>query len=51
MKAVAGATDYSILDGVPLRGKCTLTIKGGQVVMKDGVITAEKGSGKFLYTK
>lgn len=51
MKAVAGATDYSIFDGVPLRGKCTLTIKSGQVVMKDGVITAEKGSGKFLYTK
>ncbi len=51
MDAVAGATDYTIFEGFPLRGKCTLTIKGGDVVMKDGAVTVEKGSGKFLYTK
>ena len=51
MDDVAGATDYSIFEGFPLRGRCTCTIKGGEVVMENGKVTAEKGSGKFLYTK
>lgn len=51
MDAVAGATDYSIFEGFPFSGKCTCTIKGGKVVMKDGKVAAEKGTGKFLFTK
>lgn len=51
MDAVAGATDYSIFEGVKFRGKCTCTIKGGRIVMKDGVVTAERGSGAFLNVK
>ena len=27
------------------------TIKGGEVVMENGVVTAKKGSGTFLFTK
>lgn len=51
MEDVAGATDYSIFEGFPLRGRCTRTIKGGEVVMENGVVTAKKGSGTFLFTK
>lgn len=51
MEAVAGATDYSIFEGFPLQGKCTRTIKGGEVIMENGVVTAEKGSGTFLFTR
>lgn len=51
MNDVAGTTDYSIFEGFQLRGRCTCTIKGGEVVMKDGVVTAERGSGTFLFTK
>ena len=32
-------------------GKVTCTIKGGKVVMQDGKVTAEAGSGAFLFTK
>ena len=51
MDAVAGATDYSIFEGVRFLGKCTCTIKGGRIVMKDGIVTAERGSGVFLEVK
>ena len=51
MDAVAGATDYTIFEGFPLRGRCTCTIKGGRVVMENGKVTAEPGSGTFLFTK
>lgn len=45
-----GATDYTIFEGLPLKGKCTCTIKGGEIVMKDGVLTAKPGTGCFLDT-
>lgn len=51
MAAAAGATDYSIYEGMPFTGKCTCTIKGGAVVMKDGTVTAEAGTGNFLFTE
>ena len=51
MDSVAGATDYSIFEGFPFQGRCTCTIKGGKVVMQDGKVTAEAGSGAFLFTK
>ena len=51
MDTVAGTTDYSIFEGFQMQGKCTCTIKGGNVVMLDGKVNAEEGSGTFLYTK
>lgn len=51
MDQVAGATDYSVFEGFPFRGRCSCTIKGGQVAMRDGVVTAERGSGRFLRAK
>jgi len=51
LDAVAGATDYSIFEGIPFSGKCTGTIKGGCLVMKDGKVLAESGGGSFLFTE
>ena len=48
---IAGATDYTIFEGVPFAGRVTCTIKGGEVAMKDGKVLAEEGSGKFVFTK
>lgn len=48
--SIAGETDYSVLDGLELKGKIACVIKGGKVAAKDGVVTAEKGSGSFLPT-
>ncbi len=48
---IAGAMDYSIFEGMSFKGSCACTIKGGRVVMRDGVVTAEEGSGQFLFTK
>ena len=48
MKNVAGATDYSVFDGFRLKGRCTCTIRRGEVVMKDGEVLAERGSGQYL---
>lgn len=51
MEAVAGKTDYSIFEGFKLEGRCTCTIKGGRVVMKDGIVDVEKGSGAYIPVK
>ena len=48
---IAGATDYSVFEGFPFLGRCTCTVKGGEVVMQDGIVNAEKGSGSFLFTE
>lgn len=47
---IAGAHDYSVMEGREFLGKCTCTIKGGEIVMRDGKVTARKESGKFLET-
>lgn len=44
----AGAADYTIYEGLALRGRCTRTIKGGRTVMENGIVYAQKGSGRFL---
>lgn len=44
----AGASDYSIYEGLCLRGRCTRTIKGGRTVMENGVVYARRGDGRFL---
>jgi dihydropyrimidinase len=46
--SIAGATDYSVLDGLRLTGKISQVIKGGNTAVKDGVVVAQKGSGKFI---
>ncbi len=48
--AIAGASDYTILDGWKLTGRITRVFKGGKTVAKDGVVSARKGSGRFLST-
>jgi dihydropyrimidinase len=49
-QAIAGATDYSVLDGLKLTGRISHVIKGGKTVMRDGKVLAEKGSGRFVAT-
>jgi dihydropyrimidinase len=48
--SIAGATDYSVLDGLELTGKIVCVVKGGKAVMTDAAVTAEKGGGRFLST-
>ena len=45
---IAGSTDYTIFEGKKLTGKCVCTVKGGEVVMKDGVVLSKPGSGEIL---
>jgi len=45
---IAGNTNYTIFEGKALKGKCVCTVKGGEVVMKDGVVLAKPGSGEIL---
>jgi dihydropyrimidinase len=40
--------DYTPYEGLEVTGWPVLTMKGGRVVMRDGVVQAEPGSGKFL---
>lgn len=47
---IVGGCDHSIYEGKNFKGKCTCTIKSGKVVMKDGIVAAEPGTGRFLYT-
>jgi dihydropyrimidinase len=46
--SIAGATDYSVLDGLRLTGKISQVIKGGNTAVKDDIVAAQKGSGKFI---
>lgn len=49
--SIAGATDYTVFEGFPLRGRCSCTIKGGHIVMQNGIVNAKRGSGQFLFTE
>lgn len=40
--------DYTPYEGLEVTGWPVLTMKGGRVVMRDGTVQAEPGSGKFL---
>jgi dihydropyrimidinase len=46
--SITGATDYSVLDGLKLTGAVSFVVKGGEIAVKNGEITAAKGSGNFL---
>jgi dihydropyrimidinase len=42
------ACDYSLLEGLRLKGRPVMTIVRGQVVMHNGQITAEPGHGIYV---
>jgi dihydropyrimidinase len=42
------AIDYTPYDGMTVTGWPVATLRRGEVVMRDGVVQAEPGSGKFL---
>jgi dihydropyrimidinase len=46
--SIAGATDYSVLDGLKITGRISHVVKGGDIAVKDGTVLAPKGSGKFI---
>jgi dihydropyrimidinase len=41
-------SDYTIYDGLVLRGWPIYTIVRGRVVMEDGMIVGEKGYGRYI---
>lgn len=40
--------DFNIFEGMKVKGNADVTICRGKVVWKDGKLTTEKGSGKFV---
>lgn len=46
--SIAGATDYTVLEGLRLTGAVSFVVKGGEIVVKNGEVTAAKGSGNYL---
>ena len=42
------AIDYTPYEGREVTGWPVMTLKGGRVVMRDGVVDARPGSGRFL---
>ena len=43
-----GDSDFSVYEGIKLKGWPRYTISRGEVIQKDGVITAECGRGKYI---
>lgn len=43
-----GDSDFSVYDGMKLKGWPRYTISRGEIIQKDGVITAEPGRGKYI---
>ena len=43
-----GDSDFSVYEGMKLKGWPRYTISRGEIIQKDGVITAEPGRGKYL---
>jgi len=46
-----GYSDFSIYSGMKLKGWPRYTISRGEVIQKDGVITAECGRGRYIKRK
>jgi dihydropyrimidinase len=46
-----GRADYSIYDGMTLRGWPVLTVLRGAVVARNGELTAQPGAGRFIHRK
>jgi dihydropyrimidinase len=47
-KVMQHAVDYTPYDGMEVTGWPVVTIRRGEVVMRDGVVQAEPGTGRFL---
>ena len=45
---IAGNTDYTVMEGLPVQGKVTTTLKNGEIVYDGEQVLSEKGSGRFL---
>lgn len=45
---LGSAADYSIYQGLALTGWPAVVIRGGAIVMRDGVVLAEPGAGEYL---
>ena len=43
-----GDSDFSVYEGIKLKGWPRYTISRGEIIQKDGVITAECGRGKYI---
>lgn len=46
-----GNADYSIFEGMTFRGWPKYTISRGEIIQKDGSITAQPGRGRYLFRK
>ena len=46
-----GDSDFSVYEGMKLKGWPRYTISRGEVIQKDGVITAKPGRGKYIRRK
>lgn len=45
---IFGSSDYSVYDGMKVKGWPVYTLSRGEIIQKDGKITVEKGRGKFI---
>jgi dihydropyrimidinase len=45
---VFSGSDYSVYDGMKLKGWPVYTISRGEIIQKDGKITADQGRGRFI---
>ncbi|MCR4427371.1 MAG: dihydropyrimidinase, partial [Firmicutes bacterium] len=43
-----GNADYSVYEGMELRGWPVMTISRGEIVMRDGKVLGRPGRGKFV---
>lgn len=47
-KSLFGYSDFSIYEGMTLRGWPKYTMSRGEIIQKDGVVTGEPGRGKYI---
>ncbi|MCR5755039.1 MAG: amidohydrolase family protein [Acetatifactor sp.] len=50
-KDLFGCSDYSIYEGITYKGWPRYTISRGEIIQKNGEITAKPGRGKYLFRK
>jgi dihydropyrimidinase len=43
-----GNCDYSVYDGMKVKGWPEVTVSGGEIIVRDGKFLGRKGRGKFL---
>jgi dihydropyrimidinase len=47
-EATAEHSDFSIYDGMPFKGRPVMTLSRGEIIARDGVMTAPPGRGRYL---